>query len=127
MTLLAGIGVFVLGVGLFFVGPIVLSAYDSSHRDSLTCRVDSVEALSGRSSSRTGVGGEYAVVRVQTDSCGVLDIREGITAETVDDVAAELTEGETYVFLVGSGSLRLERLLDLVRQEPPVYDFAPAS
>ncbi|GAA0959444.1 hypothetical protein [Frigoribacterium faeni] len=53
--------------------------------------------------------------------------REGITAETVDDVAAELTEGETYVFSVGSGSLRIERLLDLVRQEPPVYDVAPAS
>jgi hypothetical protein len=44
-----------------------------------------------------GVGGEHAVVRVQTDLCGVLDIREGITAGTVDDVAAELTEGETYV------------------------------
>jgi hypothetical protein len=44
-----------------------------------------------------GVGGEHAVVRVQTDLCGVLDIREGITAGTVDDVAAVLTEGETYV------------------------------
>ena len=109
------------------VGPIVLDSYDSSHREELTCRVDSVDALSGRSSSRTGIGGASALVRVQTDSCGVLDIRDGVTPENVDGIAAELTEGETYVFSVGAGSLQIEGLLGFFKQEPPIYDFRPVS
>ncbi|GAA0959439.1 hypothetical protein [Frigoribacterium faeni] len=124
ITLLA---VFVLVVGTFGVGPRVLSSYDSSHRETLTCRVDSVEAYSGRSSSRTGIGGEYALVRVRTSSCGILDMREGVTAENAERIAAELTPGRTYDFSVGAGSLRLERLLQVVKQEPPLYDFSPAA
>lgn len=127
LILIGGLAVFVVLVGTFGVGPHVLESYDSSHREELTCRVDSVDALSGRSSSRTGIGGASALVRVQTDSCGVLDIRDGVTPENVDGIAAELTEGETYVFSVGAGSLRIEGLLGFFRQEPPIYDFRPAA
>jgi hypothetical protein len=121
------LAVFLVVVGVFAVGPGVLASYDDSHRETLTCRIDSADAISGRSSSRTGIGGESAVVRVRTSSCGILDMRQGVTVENVDDIAADLTDGETYDFSVGSGSLRLERLLQLFRQEPPFYDFRRAS
>lgn len=118
--------VFTVSVGAFGVAPVVLASYDSSHRETLICRVDSAQAYSGRSSSRTGIGGEYAVVRVHTSSCGALEMRHGVTPRNVDVKAAELTAGETYVFSVGAGSLRHERLLGFFKQEPSIYDFRPA-
>jgi len=126
VTFLAGIGVILLAIGFFFVGPLILTAYDDSHRESLTCTVSSVETVSGRSSNR-GVGGASALVRVGTDACGVLDLRDGVTIRNVDAIASELKEGETYVFSVGQGSLRLEPVLQFFKQQPLILEYRPAD
>jgi len=126
ISFVGGVTALVLCIGFFFAGPLVLSSYDRSHRESSTCTVESVDGISGRTSNR-GVGGASALVRVQTKECGALDIREGVTTRNVDAKAAELTEGETYVFSVGAGSLRIEGLLGFFKQEPPIYDFRPAA
>ena len=113
----------VVSVGLFVVAPLFLSAYDEAHRSSVTCTVTNAAAASGGTRSLRGVGSSTPQVDVETDECGSLLLRDGVTGDNVGDIAEELDSADRYVFTVGEGSYALRGVLGTVGIATEMHDF----
>ena len=117
-------GLWVLGVlvviGLIFVAPISLKAYDAGHPVTIHCTVTSASGSDGSSRSVRGIGATYNQVRIVSPDCGVLFMREGVTAANASDVAREYSSGRQYEFEIGAASYRFRDQLRFVHQSVEV-------
>jgi hypothetical protein len=106
------IAAILLILAFFGIGPVLLNAYDREHPVTKACEVTTAQAGSSSTVSRTGIGGSSEQVVVESKNCGELLLREGVNKDNSDEIASGLTPGNEYDFILGGGSVRLEKLLD---------------
>jgi hypothetical protein len=92
----------------------LLSAYDREHPVIKACKVTTAQAGSSSTVSLTGVGGSSERVVVESRNCCKLLLREGVNKDNSDEIASGFTPGNEYDFILGGGSVRLEKLLDIL-------------
>lgn len=122
ILLITGVLTAFVVVLVIVIGPWVVKSYDSDHRQSISCEVESADA------KKFGSGGRGAAttfgVEIRTSSCGVLILSPGINSDNGSEVAAQLKPGHTYQFDVGSGSLAVKWFTDIFGIALNVYDFS---
>jgi len=116
-----------LFVAVFLIGPSVLRAYDDAHLITKTCQVTSANPETSSTVSRTGIGRSNQQIVIESADCGTLLLRVGVTKENRADVAAELTSGDDYRFIIGEGSWNIRDLLRILRVTPEVQSFTVIS
>ena len=107
-------------IGLIFVAPISLKAYDAGHPVAIHCTVTSASSSAGSSRSVRGNRATYNQVRIDSPDCGVLFLRESVTAANASDVADGYSSGRRYEFEIGAASYRFRDQLRFVHQSVEV-------
>lgn len=113
IVVISWVGIVVLVLAFFGIGPLILDAYDRQHPLTRTCQVTSAEAGSSSTVSRTGVGSSSEQVVIESNDCGELLLREGFDKGNSPEIANTFESGRQYDFILGGGSVRLRGLLDL--------------
>jgi hypothetical protein len=108
---------------LFVVLPYSILGYDERNRISISCSVVSAEPGSSSNRSLRGIGSSGPQVEVDTDSCGPLLLRDGISGGNAGTIAAELEGSDTVDFLVGSASYEMRNVLSSVGITPEAYAY----
>lgn len=111
------VGLVVVPVSAFGVGPWVLGQYDDEHRVNVVCRVRSVAA-----EVHSSRGGSQPQVNFHTD-CGNL-LWVGVNRSNMNDVASAVNAGAEYRFELGAGSFKLRKMLKVVKVVPTIYRYA---
>lgn len=111
------VGLVVVPVSAFGVGPWVLGQYDDEHRVNVVCRVRSVAA-----EVHSSRGGSQPQVNFHTD-CGNL-LWVGVNRSNMNDVASAVSAGAEYRFELGAGSFKLRKMLKVVKVVPTIYRYA---
>ncbi|MCS6579525.1 MULTISPECIES: hypothetical protein [Curtobacterium] len=105
-----------------FPGLFVMNAYDSAHRERVTCTATSAEAVTLSSRSAKGVGASYAGVGFDAPDCGRLTYSKTISFGNQDAFARryDRAPGE-YAFTVGGASFWVREHAPWVPLAPEVY------
>lgn len=117
------LGVIVIPLLTFTVGPAWLGRYDESHRIKVTCEVESAEAGIASSRSAKGAGGSQPQVTFHTD-CGNLIYSDGVDRSNMKRIARSVESNEQYQFEVGAGSFNMRKGLKLLKVAPTVYGYS---
>ena len=105
-----------------FPGLFVMNAYDSAHRERVTCTVTSAEAVTLSSRSAKGVGASYAGVGFDTSDCGRLTYSKTISFGNQDAFARRYDRAlGAYAFTVGGASYWVRQHAPWVPLAPEVY------
>jgi hypothetical protein len=110
-------------VAFFFFGRGWIASYDKEHPVALDCRISSAKASAVSTHSGRGIGSFTDQVEIQTSNCGHLVLRDGITSENSDEIAAKFQVGNTYRITLGEGSLILRPLLSILGTVPEVRGY----
>jgi hypothetical protein len=117
------LGVIVIPLLTFTVGPAWLGRYDESHRIKVTCKVDSADANIASSRSAKGAGGSQPQVTFHTD-CGNLIYADGVDRSNMKRIAESVESNALYRFEVGAGTFNLRMGLKVVKVAPTVYGYS---
>lgn len=99
-----------------------MSAYDETHRRSMSCSVSSAEVYAGSTVSRTGLGAPFSYVKVETRDCGVL-ILQGVRKSSQERVAQDLSRGGEFRFSVGASSWWFRGALQVINRYPTAFEY----
>ncbi|MET3635618.1 hypothetical protein [Curtobacterium oceanosedimentum] len=108
---------------LFFVIPVGITAYDDSHRMSITCTVRSAVTGTESSGSFKGGGASGPQVVVVTEQCGKILLQDGINSSNADAVAKRVSTADSVRFTVGDAAYRLRAQLAIFGVSPTGYSF----
>jgi hypothetical protein len=108
-------------------GDRAFTAYDRSHPIDVTCEVRSARASTGGSTSSRGVGTLFDQVEIETDRCGPLVLRRGVTAQNKKVIAKALSSAGSVGFRLGAASYRWRDLLRVSRTPVVVESYTARS
>ncbi|MCS6561829.1 MULTISPECIES: hypothetical protein [Curtobacterium] len=112
----------VVSLVVLLVWPYWMSAYDETHRRTISCSVSSTEVYAGSTVSRTGLGAPFSYVKVETRDCGVF-ILQGVRKSSQERVARDLSGGGTFQFSVGASSWWFRDALQVINRYPTAFEY----
>lgn len=112
----------VVSLVVLLVWPYWMSAYDETHRRTMSCSVSDAEVYAGSTVSRTGLGAPFSYVKVETRDCGVL-ILQGVKKSSQERVARDLSGGGTVQFSVGASSWWFRGVLQVINRYPSAFEY----
>ncbi|MFL4475197.1 hypothetical protein ACIPVK_14460 [Paeniglutamicibacter sp. MACA_103] len=120
---LAGMLVVVVVGVLGIFGSFVMTEYDKTHQVAIECIVtgaDGEKAASGGGRGATS----FSQVMIETSDCGPLAMTFGINKSNRVEVAAELSEGGSFIFQFGAAEESLRPFFDVFDVRATVYSYS---
>lgn len=113
--------VVVIGVlGVF--GSFVMTEYDKTHQVAIECIVTGADG--GKATSGGRGAASFSQVMIETSDCGPLAMTAGINKSNRVEVAAELSEGGTFIFQFGEAEEALRPFFDVFDVRATVYSYS---
>lgn len=123
-SIFVGVMLVLTSVVAFFVfGRGWIAWYDEAHPVWLTCTIESAKVSAVSTHAGRGFGSYVDQVDLQTENCGHLVLRQGISSQNSENIAARFKEDQQYRILLGEASIRLRGLLSALGTVPEVRGY----
>ncbi|WP_439692832.1 hypothetical protein ACRQ4B_00800 [Curtobacterium sp. SP.BCo] len=110
-------------VAFFSFGRGWIASYDEAHPVWLTCTIESSKASAASTHAGRGIGSYVDQVDLQTENCGHLVLRDGVSSQNSENIAARFKKDEKYRIQLGEASIRLRGLLSALGTVPEVRGY----
>jgi len=112
-------------IAFFLFGRGWIASYDAARPVWLTCTVESAKASAVSTHAGRGVGSYVDQVDLQTEDCGHLVLRAGISSQNSEEIADRFERGQKYRIKLGQASIKLRGLLSLLGTVPEIRGYQP--